>query len=109
MTRIVEIVTTVANERDAERLARALVETRRAACVSFDAVRSLFRWEGAISDETEVRLTIKTVAHRAAEVERWLSEQHPYDTPAIVRIAVTGVNDAYAAWVEASVDEPEAS
>ena len=43
----------------AEALARALVEHGVAACVNIvPAVRSIYRWQGAVSDDTEALLLI---------------------------------------------------
>jgi len=103
MSRIVEIVTTVATEEDAGRIARSLVESRLAACVHVDAIQSTYRWKGSVCHEAELRVVVKTTDAAAESVERWLSEHHPYETPAILRVPVERANGAYEAWVEASV------
>ena len=44
-------------------VARTLVEERLAACVNIvPAVRSIYRWEGAIHDDAEALAIIKTTA-----------------------------------------------
>jgi periplasmic divalent cation tolerance protein len=96
---LVEIVTTVASEADARKLARGLVEARLAACVSLLPLRSVYRWEGEICDEAEVQLVAKTDFRRASLVEEWIRERHPYDTPAVLRLPILKANADYERWV----------
>lgn len=102
MTDLVEIVTTTANEHDAERIARAILDERLAACVNLVPCRSLYRWKGAIHDEGEVLVHFKTTREAAERLEARLREIHGYETPAILHIAIAA-NDDYARWVEECV------
>ena len=45
---------------DADRIARALVEERLAACVNITPVRSCYLWEGELNLEGEELMIIKT-------------------------------------------------
>jgi periplasmic divalent cation tolerance protein len=100
---LVEIVTTLAREEDAARIARALVEERLAACGSWGTVRSTYAWKGAIVDEPEIELVIKTTAQSAERAEHRLRDLHPYETPAILRRPILAANADYALWVRESV------
>jgi periplasmic divalent cation tolerance protein len=102
---LVEIVTTVATEADAAEIARTLVGERLAACASFVPCRSVYRWRETVQEEGEVEITLKTLAARAADVERRLRELHSYETPAILRLTLRA-NRGYAEWVRDSVDPP---
>lgn len=104
MIRLVEVVTTVATELAAERLARTLVLERLAACANIVRCRSIYNWQGAVHDETEFMIHFKTPDGAATRLERRLREIHPYETPAILRMPVTVAEERYAAWVESSVD-----
>jgi len=106
---LVEIVTTVATEDDAARIARELVETTAVACASFFAVRSVYTWKGATCDEVEHQIVCKVREKDAEDVERRLAELHPYETPAILRVPVLRANQAFAAWVEESAGEDSSS
>lgn len=81
-------------------IARALVEGRLAACVNLvPAVRSIYRWEGAVQEDAEVLLLVKTRADRARELVDRVVELHPYDLPEVVMLPAVGGSLAYLDWV----------
>lgn len=100
---LLSVFTTVAQEADADALARGAVEKGLAACVQAERITSTYRWKGQIEQEGEIRLMFKTTAARYAELERWLMKEHPYELPAIFALPVHHATDAYTAWVEAAV------
>ena len=72
------VLTTTDSADEAERLARALVDARLAACVQIGGpVRSVFRWEGAVSVEPEWQLWLKTDASRVDDLTARLVAEHP--------------------------------
>ena len=94
------VLTTVASEEHAAQLARQIVEARLAACVHIENIHSIYRWQGAVEDEPEWRLVIKTRADRFAELEQFIKAHHPYETPEIVRIDITDGSEAYLRWID---------
>lgn len=101
---IIAVVTTVATRDDALRIAHALVERRLAACVQLSAIDSVYRWQGALQHEPELRLTIKTLRSRYDAVEATIRELHPYELPQVVATALDPVLPAYAQWVAQECD-----
>ena len=92
-------LTTVGSEEDAARIARHLVETRAAACVSIVApVRSVYSWKGELHDEAEWLLLVKT-ARPAAELRDLLRAVHPYEVPELLAFPASFADEAYARWV----------
>lgn len=84
----------------AERIARALVERRLAACVNIlSACQSIYRWQGKIETACEVPLLIKTRTERYAAVEAAIRELHPYEVPEIIALPVSAGLPAYLDWV----------
>ena len=101
---ILSLTTTVASLEDADRLARALLDGRLAACVQIDdGVRSHYRWKGQACADAEVRLTIKSLPARLAAIQDFMAEQHPYEVPQLLWQAM-GASPAYADWVRRSVE-----
>lgn len=96
----VVLCTAPADPEVVARLARGLVESRLAACVNVIAgVRSFYRWEGAVQDDAESQLLIKTTGARLEAVKAHLDEHHPYDVPEILALPVRDGGAAYLAWV----------
>lgn len=96
------VLCTAPDEEVAARLARGLVETRLAACVNvIPGLRSFYTWKGEVQDDREVQLFIKTRRGRLAEVERWITEHHPYEVPEIVALAVADGSKPYLDWLRA--------
>ncbi len=98
------VLTTCPDHAAAARIARDLVESGLAACVNrVGAVHSTYRWQGAIHDEPEVLLVIKTLSVRYSELEMRLKSLHPYDVPEIIAVPVTRGSAEYLAWLGGAV------
>ena len=70
MSEALVVLTNCPDETCADRIARALVEQRLAACVNRLApVSSIYRWQGAIEETEEVPLLIKTTRACYAALE----------------------------------------
>ena len=101
---IVVVLTTLPNPEKAAEIARILVEERLAACVNIvPAVRSIYRWQDGIQDETETLAIAKTTAERAEALHGRLIKLHPYERPEVIALPVSGGHAPYLAWVAASV------
>ena len=75
-----------------------LVEKQLAACVNMLApCRSVYRWKGAVQQEEEHPMLIKTTAERYAELEQALRAGHPYELPEIVAVPIERGLPAYLA------------
>ena len=76
------VLTTIGADADAAALARTLVEERLAACVNvLPPMTSFYRWKGAIEEDREQQLVIKTTPTRTVALEARLRELHPYELP----------------------------
>jgi periplasmic divalent cation tolerance protein len=70
---------TAASGDEAHRIARALVEERLAACVNMlDGMTSVYRWNGAVEQASEVVLIAKTRADRFDRLAARIRELHSY-------------------------------
>ncbi len=105
MSGIVSVYVLFASAADAERVGRAMIETRRAACVNIlPPCRSIYRWNGAIETSDEVPAIFKTTADRADDLVAALADAHGYDVPAIAVWPVERAWAAYADWVRQETD-----
>ena len=98
----IAVITTVASRDDARRIAKALVERRLVACAQFSEIESLYHWDGALQDDREFRLLLKTVDTQYDAVEQAIRALHPYELPAIYALPVAAIFAPYAEWVESA-------
>ena len=97
-------LSTVATAEDADRLAKALVERRLAACVNVvPGVVSHYRFEGEQHRDAELLLVIKTRAEKLEALRAALVELHPYEVPELVALEISAGHEAYLEWLDASV------
>ncbi|HTX06092.1 MAG TPA: divalent-cation tolerance protein CutA [Steroidobacteraceae bacterium] len=90
------------DEPTGARIARELVAAGLAACVNrVPGCRSTYRWKGALQDEPEVLLVIKTVMSRYQALEMRLKALHPYEVPEIIALPIHAGSEAYLAWMAA--------
>lgn len=101
----ISVVLCTAPLLDAERLARALLDSKLAACINIvDKVESLYFWEGEIKKEQEALMHIKTRASSVSKVIVFLEKEHPYEVPEIIAVPILEGSKAYLDWVKESVD-----
>ena len=96
---LIAVITTVATRDEAQALATALVERGLVACAQLSAIDSIYRWQGMLQQDAEVRLLLKTTAANYAAVEAAIRERHPYELPAIYALDVPQAFAPYADWV----------
>jgi periplasmic divalent cation tolerance protein len=98
------LLSTVGSAADAERIARALVEARLAACVNVvPGVVSHYRWQGKVQQDPELLLVIKTTRGRFAALRRALAALHPYEVPELLGLDVAVGDPPYLAWLDQAV------
>ena len=97
---VVVVFSTFPSADKAAEIARALVGESLAACVNVvPGVRSIYRWEGKLCDDSEVLAVIKTTTERADALIARLVALHPYDVPEALALPVTAGNAKYVDWV----------
>jgi periplasmic divalent cation tolerance protein len=99
-------LSTVGKKEDADRLARALVEERVAACVNVvPGLRSTYRWKGKVETDDELLLVIKTRRDRVEALKTALLSRHPYELPELVVLPIEAGHAAYLGWIDESLGE----
>ncbi len=100
------IYVTCGSPEEAGKIARAVVEERLAACANIlGAMRSVYRWEGQVTEDDEVVLILKTKAEKVAALSGRVKELHSYDVPCVVEIPLGGGNAAYFDWIVAETSD----
>ena len=106
MTDKIVVLSTCATKKDAEKLARALLEERLAACVTVvPRVRSYYHWKGAIEETDEFLLVIKSSREMFAGISSALEKLHPYEVPEVLALPVVEGSANYLNWLQANVGD----
>jgi periplasmic divalent cation tolerance protein len=101
MTDKIVVLSTCGSPEEAQRLARALVEKRLAACVSvISGVRSVYHWKDAIEEEEEVLLVIKTSRPLLEDLRSEIERLHSYEVPEVIAMQVVDGSERYLAWLD---------
>ena len=103
MSSMVSVYAVFANEDEARKIGRQMVEERRAACVNIlGPCRSIYRWQGRIEETEEVAAIFKTSSGQAPLLIEAITKLHSYEVPAVVSWPIENVPQAYIAWVLAN-------
>jgi periplasmic divalent cation tolerance protein len=101
---VVSVYAIFADAAEAERIGRAVVDERLAACINIlGPVRSIYRWKGAVDSADEVAAILKTTDVAADALITRVAGLHSYEVPCIVTWPIEKVLGSYADWVEGSV------
>ncbi len=107
MSAIVVIVT-ASNEDEAAKIGKSLVDERLAACANIvPKIRSIYRWEGAVQDESEALMLIKTTDGAFDALVSRVKELHSYSVPEIIALPIGAGSSDYLQWIEESTDSAE--
>jgi periplasmic divalent cation tolerance protein len=91
---------TAPNEDEAAKIARALVEEKLAGCVNIIRnIRSIYRWQGNIEDDTEVLMIAKTKKKLFNSLEKKVKELHSYSVPEIIAMPIAEGSNEYLQWL----------
>jgi periplasmic divalent cation tolerance protein len=107
-SKLLVVITSLPNFEAAKGLGRSLVEENLAACVQLtDSIRSIYRWEGKLCEESEVLLSAKTTEAKWLEISAFIQKAHPYDLPEILAFSPEQYEEQYGKWVEFEVNSKQ--
>jgi len=92
---------TVGKSEEAEKIGRALVKERLAACVNvIGPMRSVYWWKGKIEEAKEHLLIVKTTGENLEGLTSRVKGLHSYEVPEVIALKIEGGSDDYLRWVE---------
>src|SRR5438093_8222824 len=98
------VLTTLANDADARALVTALVADRLVACGTLlPGARSIYRWEGQVTEEAEVVVLLKTDESKWDALSAAVRAKHPYQVPELLALPVARGLDRYLSWLAREV------
>jgi periplasmic divalent cation tolerance protein len=104
---ICEVIITADNEEWLITFTRSLVEDRLVACGQHIApIRSVYRWDGTIHDDREIRVALHTRGSLVPAIIDRVKRAHPYEVPCVLALPVETGNPDYIAWVVRETAKP---
>ncbi len=93
---------TAPSEEVAAKLSKELLEARLIACANLFPIKSIYRWEGKITEDSECVLLAKTTEDLYEKLREKVEKIHPYSTPCILKIPAIA-NTKYFDWLLSEV------
>lgn len=102
MDHIVVFVTGPGPE-EVERIGRALVEERLAACANLiPSISSTYWWKGKVEEASEALLVMKTRQDLLERLTARVRALHSYTVPEVIALPILGGNPDYLKWIDDS-------
>ena len=100
------VLVTCGSLAEGQKIARAVVLKRLAACVNAVSapVESIYRWKGKVKQAREFLLIVKTTARRLKELEKEITRLHGYEVPEFLAIEVGSGSRKYVDWLISETD-----
>lgn len=96
---VCEVIITADDEGWLIDFTRSLVADRLAACGHHQPIRSVYRWQGGIQEERELRVALHTRTSLVDKIIERVRSAHPYDIPCVLALPMISGNPAYLDWV----------
>lgn len=91
---------TASTREEASAIGRAAVNARLAACANvLGDITSFYWWDGAVQEDGEVSLILKTQHSLVERLTQLVKENHSYDCPCVVAIPIAGGNPDFLDWI----------
>lgn len=101
MTKFGLVVVTTGSEKEAQKIAEALVKEKLAACVNIiPQVKSYYNWQKTFYKEKETLLLVKTKVALFEKLEKRILKMHSYETPEIILLPIRKGFKNYLNWIE---------
>src|SRR5687767_1685869 len=94
------VLTTLGSADAAKSLVRGLVEDRVIACGTvLPGGESIYRWRGAVTEESEVVVLLKTRVEQWDALRAAVAKRHPYEVPELLAFSADQGLEPYLNWL----------
>ena len=98
------VLTTTPSQKEARKIANALIERRLAACVNIiSKIDSIYRWKEKVEEAREFLLLIKTTESALDHLRDAIQELHSYEVPECIVLPIESGSEKYLNWIDESV------
>ena len=99
------IFTTATNRKQAVEIGDKLLREKTIACYNLVPIQSKYWWKGKIISDNEFLLLLKAPEQNYKKVEKTILENSIYETPEVIAIKPSKVNNKYLDWLNALTDK----
>ncbi len=99
---------TCPTEQAANTIVAYLLEQKLIACANIFPIQSHYHWEGALQNDREWVIVLKTTLELEFKVEAEIRSVHPYQLPCIMRYEAKA-NADYVQWIHDQCTKGDAS
>ena len=106
MTKYIQALTVTREKKEAEKIARTIVEQRLAGCAQvLGPIMSTYWWDGKVEEVEEWLCIMKSRGDLYSELESTICLIHSYDVPEILAVPVTKGSKSYLSWLEGELKQ----
>ncbi len=99
--RYIVALMTAPSEEEGVLIGKKLVSEGLAACCNIvPGVRSIYTWQGKLSDEAEVLCIFKTKKSLFDRLKKRVKELHSYEVPEVIAIGIDEGLEDYLEWID---------
>lgn len=98
-TSFILVMITTPSPETGKQIAEALVTQKLAACVNvLPGIRSIYAWKGALQQDDESLLIVKSRLELFEALQAAVRSLHPYEVPEIIALPVVAGAQSYLDW-----------
>ena len=103
MNKVLLLITTVPNQLLANKIAKELIESELAACISIKQIQSIYKWQGDIEENKEFEITIKSLPKNLNKLTLILKSRITYEVPQLI-YKIFDSENSYFQWMKKSIN-----
>ena len=95
---------TAPNKKEAEQIAKKLLDKKLIACANvISNVRSYFVWKNKVQNSKEIIICGKTTSKNQTKIIKAVKSIHSYSVPCVIFFDIKNGNKDFLKWIEQSV------
>ena len=95
---------TAPNKKEAEQIAKKLLDKKLIACANvISNVRSYFVWKNKVQNSKEIIICGKTTSKNQKKIVQAVKSLHSYSVPCAIFLDITNGNKDFLKWIKQSV------
>lgn len=105
-TDCIQVFVSCAHQAEAKMLVETLLADQIIACAQIiPGVESFYRWQGQMTQSTEVLLLLKTRQTHFERLRSTIKQHHSYDVPEIIAVPLVNGDQDYVNWIHEETEQ----